>query len=164
MKQHIAIDKATPNVGALDFSHLLDAPAGKHGHVVVWDGHFYFEDGTRARFIGFNLPTRSNTPDHETADKLAARFASLGVNVIRLHAADAPIGDEPGSWSSCREAPLLDYESGTTRTFHPDGLDRFDYFWGKLKEHGIYLHIDLIVARPSRRGTAWIIPESPAPA
>ena len=26
MKQHIAIDKATPNVGALDFSHLLDAP------------------------------------------------------------------------------------------------------------------------------------------
>ena len=57
------------------------------------DGHFYFADGTRARFIGFNLPTRSNTPDHETADKLAARFASLGVNVIRLHAADAPIGD-----------------------------------------------------------------------
>ena len=85
MKQHIAIDKATPNVGALDFSHLLDAPAGKHGHVTVKDGHFYFADGTRARFIGFNLPTRSNTPDHETADKLAARFASLGVNVIRLH-------------------------------------------------------------------------------
>ena len=106
MKQHIAIDKATPNVGALDFSHLLDAPAGKHGHVTVKDGHFYFADGTRARFIGFNLPTRSNTPDHETADKLAARFASLGVNVIRLHAADAPIGDGPGSWSSCREAPM----------------------------------------------------------
>ena len=42
MKQHIAIDKATPNVGALDFSHLLDAPAGKHGHVTVKKGHFYF--------------------------------------------------------------------------------------------------------------------------
>ena len=96
MKQRIAIDKATPNVGALDFSHLLDAPAGKHGHVTVKDGHFYFADGTRARFIGFNLPTRSNTPDHETADKLAARFASLGVNVIRLHAADAPIGGRAG--------------------------------------------------------------------
>ena len=49
MKQRIAVDKATPNVGALDFSHLLDAPAGKHGHVTVKDGHFYFEDGTRAR-------------------------------------------------------------------------------------------------------------------
>ena len=60
MTQHIAIDKATPNVGALDFFHLLDAPAGKHGHVVVRDGHCYFEDGMRARFIGFNLPTRSN--------------------------------------------------------------------------------------------------------
>ena len=102
--------KPPPTWEPWTFSHLLDAPAGKHGHVTVKDGHFYFADGTRARFIGFNLPTRSNTPDHETADKLAARFASLGVNVIRLHAADAPIGDEPGSWSSCREAPLLDYE------------------------------------------------------
>ena len=85
-----------PQRGRLDFSHLLDAPAGKHGHVVVRDGHFYFEDGMRARFIGFNLPTRSNTPDRETADKLAARFASLGVNVIRLHAADAPIWGRTG--------------------------------------------------------------------
>ena len=31
--------------------------------------------------------------------------------------------------------------------FHPEGLDRFDYFVAKLKERGIYLHIDLIVAR-----------------
>ena len=42
MKQHIAIDKATPNVGALDFSHLLDASGGKHGHVTVKDGHLLF--------------------------------------------------------------------------------------------------------------------------
>lgn len=161
MKQRIAIDKATPNVGALDFSHLLDAPAGKHGHVTVKDGHFYFEDGTRARFIGFNLPTRSNTPDHETAGKLAARFASLGVNVIRLHAADAPIGDEPGSWSSCREASLLNYESGSTRNFTQAGLDRFDYFWAKLKERGIYLHIDLIVARAFQEGDGLDYPGQP---
>ena len=161
MKQHIAIDKATPNVGALDFSHLLDAPAGKHGHVTVKDGHFYFAAGTRARVIGFTLPTRSNTPDHETADKLAARFASLGVNVIRLHAADAPIGDEPGSWSSCREAPLLDYKSGSTRNFNQAGLDRFDYFWAKLKERGIYLHIDLIVARAFQEGDGLDYPGKP---
>lgn len=147
MRQHIRIHKAEPNTGVLDYRHLLDAPAGKHGFVQAREGHLYFEDGIRARFLGFNLPTRSNTPDHETAEKMAERFASLGVNVIRLHAADAPIGDEPGSWSSCREAPLLDYMSGTTRRFHPVGLDRFDYFIAKLKEKGIYLHIDLIVAR-----------------
>ena len=147
MKQRIRIHKAEPNKGILDYSHLLDAPAGKHGFVEAKNGHLYFEDGTRARFLGFNVATRSNTPDHETADKMAERFASMGVNIIRLHAADAPVGEEPGSWSSCKEAPLLDYESGTSRKFNPEGLDRFDYFVAKLKEKGIYLHIDLIVAR-----------------
>lgn len=147
MKQHIRIHKAEPNRGILDYSHLLDAPAGKHGFVETRKGHLYFADGTRARFFGFNVAARSNTPDHETADKMAERFASMGVNIIRLHAADAPVGEEPGSWSSCKEAPLLDYSSGTSRKFNPEGLDRFDYFAAKLKEKGIYLHIDLIVAR-----------------
>lgn len=147
MKQKIRIHKAEPNKGVLDYSYLLDAPAGKHGFVESRKGHLYFEDGTRARFLGFNVAARSNTPDHETADKIAERFASMGVNIIRLHAADAPIGDEPGSWSSCREAPLLDYENGGSRKFHREGLDRFDYFVAKLKEKGIYLHVDLIVAR-----------------
>ncbi len=147
MRQRIKIHKAAPNTGVLNYAHLLDAPAGKHGFVESRNGHFYFEDGTRARFLGFNVAARSNTPDHETADKMAERFASMGVNIIRLHAADAPIGEEPGSWSSCKEAPLLDYESGGSRKFHREGLDRFDYFAAKLKEKGIYLHIDLIVAR-----------------
>ena len=139
MKQRIRIHKAEPNTGVLNYSHLLDAPAGKHGFVEAKKGHLYFEDGTRARFLGFNVAARSNTPDHETADRMAERFASMGVNIIRLHAADAPVGEKPGSWSSCREAPLLDYASGTSRKFNPDGLDRFDYFAAKLKEKGIYV-------------------------
>lgn len=147
MKQNIRIHKAEPNQGVLNFSHLLDAPAGKHGFVQSKNGHLYFEDGTSARFLGFNIATRSNTPDHATAEKIAERFASMGVNCIRMHAADAPINDEPCTWSSCREAPLLDYDSGSTRRFHPVGLDRFDYLFAKLKERGIYIHFDLLVAR-----------------
>lgn len=147
MKQHIRIHKAEPNTGVLDFSHLLDAPAGKHGFVVEREGHLYFEDGTRARFLGFNMAARSATPTHETADKLAARFASMGVNIIRLHAADLPVGEEPCSWTQSKDGALLDYENGTTRRFRPEGLDRFDYFAAKLKEKGIYLHFDLLVGR-----------------
>ena len=158
MKQRIRIHKAEPNTGVLNYSHLLDAPAGKHGFVEAKKGHLYFEDGTRARFLGFNVAARSNTPDHETADRMAERFASMGVNIIRLHAADAPVGEEPGSWSSCKEAPLLDYASGTSRKFNPDGLDRFDYFAAKLKEKGIYLHIDLIVARKFEEGDGMEYP------
>ena len=160
MKQHIRIDKVEPNQGVLDFSHLLDAPAGKHGFVRVKDGHLYFEDGQRARFLGFNIAARSNTPTHADAEKLAERFANMGVNVIRLHAADNIIGDEPGIWTCCREAPLLDYEKGSSRIFHPEGLDRFDYLVAKLKEKGIYLHIDLIVARSFLEGDGLDYPGS----
>ena len=159
MKQHIRIHKAEPYQGILNYSHLLDAPAGKHGFVESRNGHLYFEDGLRAKFLGFNVAARSNTPDHETADKMAERFASMGVNLIRLHAADAPTGEEPCSWSSCKEAPLLDYESGTSRKFNPEGLDRFDYFAAKLKEKGIYLHIDLIVARAFLPGDEMDYPD-----
>lgn len=147
MQQRIRIHKTEPNVGCWDFSHLLDAPAGKHGFVSAKNGHLYFEDGTRARFMGFNIASRSNMPDHETAEKMAQRFASMGVNVIRLHAADNIINDNPTSWACSRNAPLLDYESGSSRRFHPEGLDRFDYLAAKLKEKGIYLHIDTLVAR-----------------
>ena len=147
MQKEYKINQVNPSKGALEFSYLLDAPAGKHGFVQAKNGHLYYEDGTRARFLGFNMATRSNAVNHELAEKLAGRFASLGVNVIRLHAADAPIGEQERSWSSCKEAPLLDYEKGTSRFFHPEGLDRFDYFVAKLKEKGIYIHIDLIVAR-----------------
>ena len=44
MKQHIRISPTEPNRGVLNFSHLLDAPAGKHGFVRVKDGHFFFEN------------------------------------------------------------------------------------------------------------------------
>lgn len=161
MKRNISIHKAEANRGVLDFSHLLDAPAGKHGFVRVKKGHFYFEDGIRCRFLGFNVAARSNTPDHETADKMAERFASMGVNIIRLHAADAPVGEEPGSWSSCKEAPLLNYQKENGREFNKKGLDRFDYFVAKLKEKGIYLHIDLIVARDFREGDGLDYPGNP---
>ena len=152
MRQHLRIHKAESNKGILDYSHLLDAPAGKHGFVETRNGHLYFEDGKRARFLGFNVAARSNTPDHETAEKMAERFASMGVNLIRLHAADAPIGEQPGSWSSCVNNPLLDYADGNSRKFNPEGLDCFDYFIAKLKEKGIYLHVDLIVAREFQPG------------
>ena len=55
MKKHIRIGKTQICRGALDYSHLLDAPAGKHGFVKVKNGHFYFEDGLRARFLALTL-------------------------------------------------------------------------------------------------------------
>ena len=43
MKHKIRIHKAEPNTGMLNYSHLLDAPAGKHGFVESRKGNFYVE-------------------------------------------------------------------------------------------------------------------------
>ena len=126
----------------MDFSGLVDAPAGKYGFVQVKDGHFYFSNGKRIRFIGFNFPARANMPDHETADRISARLATMGVNVVRLHALDAYLG--PSGWSTGPEAPLLNYPY-SSREFNEKGLERFDYWTAKLIEKGIYLHVDLLV-------------------
>ncbi len=145
MRQRVEIEKGIPNEGALDFSWLLDAPAGKHGFVGVKEGHLFFEDGSRAKFYGFNFPARAAMPDQESAKRLAKRMATLGVNVVRLHAADVMTG--PKGWTANPDSPLLDYASGSSRNFHPEGLDRLDYFFSELKSRGIYIHLDLYVAR-----------------
>lgn len=150
MIRNLKIGKRTANTGAMDFSDLCDAPAGKHGFVQVKNGHFYFEDGTRARFMGFNFPVRSNFPDHAAAEILSARLASMGVNVVRVTGTDAVA--TPFGWSLNPESPLIDYEKGNSRCFSDAGWDRLDYWLYQLKEKGIYLHIDLLVARDFLEG------------
>lgn len=144
MRQNILMDKAIPYQGALDFSYLLDAPAGKYGHVQIKDGHFYFKNGKRIRFFGFNFPARANMPDHKTAEALAARLATLGVNVVRIHAIDAYTGEK--GWSTDPQYSILNYGK-KDGSLNEKGLERLDYWLYQLKLHGIYLHIDLLVAR-----------------
>lgn len=158
MKQRVCIEKSVPNQGVMDFSHLLDKPAGKYGFVQVKNGHLYFENGQRARFFGINFPARAAMPEHDAAGRLSARLATLGINVVRLHAADVMTG--PGGWTSNPDSPLLDYASKTSRNFHPCGLDRFDYFFYQLKERGIYIHLDLYVARVFLEGDGLDYPDA----
>ncbi|MBM4085402.1 MAG: hypothetical protein FJ272_11480, partial [Planctomycetes bacterium] len=122
-----------PTLGEIDLSHLLAPPAGKHGFVTVGkDGHFYFQDGTRARFFGTNVGGASCTPDKKTAELVAARLAKYGVNLLRLHTPDA-------RWTN-----FIDYSKGNTRSLNPEALDRYDYFVAELKRHGIYVYFDLL--------------------
>ena len=65
------------NRDTIDLTGLLDPPAGKRGFVEVRDdGHFYFRDGTRARFFGTNVGGRGAFPEKGEAEVLAARLAS----------------------------------------------------------------------------------------
>jgi hypothetical protein len=121
----------------VDVSWLNDKPAGGHGFVRVRDGHFVDGQGKRLRFLASNFTFGSCFPDHDTADKLAARLASLGINCIRFHHTD----NQP--------APGGIWKAGTPKKneFDPGQLDRLDYFIAALKRHGIYADVNLHISR-----------------
>jgi len=130
-----------PALEEIDLSFLLDPPAGKHGFLSVGeDGHFYFEDGTRARFFGTNVGGPDCAPDKREAEVIAERLARYGVNMLRLHTPDS------------RWGTLINYERGDTRHLNEEALDRYDYFVAQLKNRGIYVYFDLLDYRDFQPG------------
>ncbi len=121
----------------VDLSWLNEEPAGAQGFVRIRDGQFVDAKGKRLRFLASNVTFGSCFPDHDTADKLAVRMASLGINCIRFHHADNQV------------APRGIWKAGTPKRneFDPDQLDRLDYFIAALKRRGIYANINLHVSR-----------------
>ena len=121
----------------MDLSWLNDPPAGGHGFIRARAGHFVDGRGKRLRFLATNFTFGSCFPDHDTADKLAARLASLGINCIRFHHTDNQV------------APRGIWKAGTPKKneFDPGQLDRLDYFIAALKRHGIYADINLHISR-----------------
>lgn len=121
----------------VDWSGLLDAPAGKHGFVTVKEGHFFFEDGKRAKFWGTNLVGSNCFPSQSDADSLAKRLAQMGVNLVRLHHMDA-------FWS---KPNLFGPDGGPGRTLDSSSMAAVDYLIYALKQKGIYVFMDLLVHR-----------------
>ena len=124
----------------LDFSGLLDAPAGKFGPVLAdRNGHFSFRDapGKRIRFLGVNLCMTANYLDRKTADDLVEKLARNGYNALRLHHF---------------ENLLLEEDAPDSLTFSAEALDKFFYLISAAKRKGIYLTLDLYCSRRLREG------------
>jgi hypothetical protein len=128
---------------ALDFSFLLDAPAGGRGPVGVTEGHLAFAKGGRARFFGVAVLPPLAVPTPERADAMADELARRGVNLVRFDGLDAPYG--PGR-------SLIDDTADDTVTLDPRMLERFDHLVAALKKRGIYVTLELISARRFRAG------------
>ena len=118
----------------VDVSFLLDAPAGKHGFVKSRDGHFYFDDGKRARFWGVNIHSnRACFPTHRQAEDVAKRLAQLGCNIVRMHLLD---NEAPGG--------IIDQDYDDSQHFSSSQLERLDYFIYQLKKNGVYVTFDVL--------------------
>jgi hypothetical protein len=132
----VVVDSARSGSHFVDWSSLLDAPAGKHGFIKVADAHLVFEDGTPAKFWGTNVTAGSCFPDKATADSLAKRLALMGCNLLRFHHMDA-------DWAR----PNIFGNADNTLNLDAGIMDRLDYFMHALKQRGIYIFMDLLVHR-----------------
>lgn len=137
---------------AVSMAHLLDAPAGKHGFIRAEGGHFVNDKG-RVRLNATNLTGPANFPTHEQADQAAARLARFGINCVRLHYFDARYGnfmtrEETGIFGNATNLPkAFGADPAVPIPFDPDKVDRQDYLIAALKKRGIYVNINLHVAR-----------------
>lgn len=122
--------------GPTDVSFLLEKPAGASGFIKVVDGHLATGDGRRWRIWGQHfVRSQAAAPSH-LAPVIARRLAKFGVNCIRLHAIDFHWPDG-----------ILMRETDSSRALDPEGLARLDWMVACLKEQGIYVDMNLQVAR-----------------
>jgi hypothetical protein len=120
--------------GEVDLSALDTQPAGASGFIRVENGHFVDRAGRRVRFFGVNCTATACFPSHDTAIRVAAHLHRIGVNVVRFHFMDS--GPKPiGLWTADRKG------------FDPEQLDRMDFFIAELVKNGIYVNLNLHVAR-----------------
>jgi len=120
----------------VDWSRLLDAPAGKHGFLKAKEGNLYFDDGTPVRFWGTNLTAKDVFASDAQLDSAVSRLAKMGCNMLRLHHMDAP-------WTS----PNIFGNGDGTRTLSAESMRQLDYLIARCKERGIYIFLDFLVHR-----------------
>ncbi len=124
---------------ATDVSFLNAMPAGKNGWITAKDGRFVeSKTGSRIRFFGTNVTAKMAFPPKDDADKVAARMAKLGINIVRFHHLQNTWAQDGGMiWKPGKLYLELD----------PDAVDRMDYFIAALKKKGIYSNINLQTTR-----------------
>ena len=108
--------------------------AGSQGIIQARDGDFVDGNGRTRRFFGTNVCQTGCFPSHEAADRFAAELARYGINVVRLHYVHHKF---PNGKVYPKEDSFIE----------PVQLERFDYLFAKLKEHGIYTYFQLNIAR-----------------
>jgi hypothetical protein len=132
---------ALPGV-VTDFS-AMNTPIGPTSQATVdANGHFV-ANGQRVRFLGVNFAGDSPFMPTNKADAVAARLAKFGVNGVRFHHMDAPWAYNGG---------LLAYTSTKSTNFNASQLEKVHYVVSRLKAHGIYSDINLLVGREYRAG------------
>ncbi len=115
---------AAPGPDAFNLRHLNESFAGEHGGIEVRDGKLVFRtDGKPARMVGVNYQLGKAVPAR-AFERMAASFAALGLNFIRLDIAPVIrfIKDESGAVSTRVEEETLDQCATIFRAMKRQGI------------------------------------------
>ena len=129
--------------GPTDVSFLNEAPAGKHGFLRASGENFVDERGLPVRLWGVNLNFGGVFPAKSEAPLIAARLAKFGFNAVRLHHFEGQ-ATPGGIWMAAG--------IGSIKLKWPNELDvaqleKFDFFVAELIKRGLYVNLNLHVAR-----------------
>lgn len=132
-----------------DDSALNPAPLTNAQRVSVKGGHFVDATGKRVRFVGANLVATASFTRPEDAPAVAARLHKYGFNIVRLHHMDA-------SWAN----PSIfgaDHDSGKgpNQIVDANSLSLLDNMVGELSKNGVYVDLNLHVARALSPGDGF---------
>lgn len=108
-------------------------PAGRDGFVRA-AGTTFVNDRGPCRFTGTNICFSGCFPEHDQAEQVAADLARFGINLVRLH------------YVHHKFPPNKIYASPDS-FIEPVQLEKFDYLFNQLKRRGIYVYMQLNIAR-----------------
>ena len=142
-----------------DVSWMNDVSAGARGFVSTQGEHFVDGQGNVLRLWGVNINFVGAFPSKTEAPKIAARLAKFGFNAVRLHHYEGYAAPN-GLW----KAVAIGYSKPKIpREFDAEQLDRFDFFVSELIKRGIYIDLNLHVARKTTESEgvlyASVLPE-----
>lgn len=131
-----------PDASLIDFSYLLDPPAGKYGFVLAGDdGHFHFEKNSQPiRFWGVTVAASHIDIPKERIRSAVDAMARAGCNILRLHEID----NRGGEKYNLVRRNIIDEAypyNNDSRHFDKEYRDRVDYWIYCAREKGIYTYL-----------------------
>lgn len=126
-----------PRSSLHDFSDLV--PVANHGFLQSRDGHFFWQDGTRARFWGINVANHTLMVPDEQITAMVKNFRQAGFNLIRLHHFDERNG-------------IIDMTRNDSQHFIEERLRKLDFWIYQAHLNGISIYLDLLDYRQFKNG------------
>jgi len=128
-----------PRSSLHDFSDLVPSAPANRGFLQSHDGHFFWQDGMRARFWGINVANHTLMVPDEQIIAMVKNFRQSGFNLIRLHHFDERNG-------------IIDMTRNDSQHIIEERLRKLDFWIYQARLNGMTVYLDLLDYRQFKTG------------